>query len=58
MINPANQTSQITPNWNKKHLIASKEIPENLSFKLLCDVICSSLPGKSDIPCFTTAIFL
>lgn len=43
----------ITPNRNKKPLTALQGVLENLSSKLLCNVIFSSLPGQSNIPCFT-----
>ena len=57
MITTCSQTSQITPNWNKKPLTRSKDFIENLNLNLLCDVIFLLLPGQSDIPCFTMAIF-
>ena len=51
------QTSQITPNWNKKSLTRSKDLSENFSLKLMCDVIFLSLPDQSDIPRFTISNF-
>ena len=56
MIIPGNQT-QITPTWNKKTLTKFKDVLDNLSLKLLCDVIFLSLPGQSDIACFTVVNF-
>ena len=41
----------------KKPLTRYKDFLENLSLKLLCDVTFPSLPGQSDIPCFTMTIF-
>ena len=38
-------------------LIRSKDLLESLSLKLLSDVIFLSLPGQSDIPCFTMSNF-
>ena len=40
------QTSQITPNSNKKPLTRSKDLLENLSLKLLCNLIFLLLPGQ------------
>ena len=60
MINPGNEKSQITYNWNKKNLTTSKNLSESLSLSLLCDVIFSFLSGKSykkNILCFTMSIF-
>ena len=57
MITPVNQTSQITPNWNKKPLTTSKGLSENFSLNLLCRVIFPSLPGQSDVTWFRMAIF-
>ena len=56
MITPGNQTSQTTPNWNKKSLTRSKDLLDNLSLKLFCDVIFLSLPGQSDIGIFILTI--
>ena len=36
----------MTTNWNQK-------LSENLSFKLLSDIVFQSFPGQSVIPCFT-----
>ena len=46
------QTSQITSNSNWKPLTRSKDFLENLTLKVLCDVIPLSLPCQSEIPCF------
>ena len=48
---------KIKPNWKKKPLTRFKDLSENLSLKLLCDVIFLSLPDQSDISCFTTSNF-
>ena len=42
---------------NKKPLTRSKDLSENLSYKLLCDVISLSCSSQYDIRCFTIAIF-
>ena len=52
MIAPGCQIFQITPNWKKKPLTLSQGHLEELSFKVLCDVILLSLPGHIDIPYF------
>ena len=44
-------------NWNKKPLTRSKDHSENLSFKLLRDVVFPSLPGQLDISCITMSNF-
>ena len=44
-------------NWNKKPLTRSKDHSENLSFKLLRDVVFLSLPGQLDISCITMSNF-
>ena len=36
---------------------APQGLLEALNLELLCDVTPPSLPGQSDIPCFTMAIF-
>ena len=56
MITSDHETSQTTPNWNKKLLTTTKSLSENLKLKLLCDVILSSLPEQSNNLCFTMAI--
>ena len=56
MITLGNQTSQTTPNWNKKPLTRSKDLLDNLSLKLFCDVIFLSLLGESDIEIFILTI--
>ena len=43
---------KLNPNWNEKPLTRSKNLLENLSLKLLCDVVFPSLPGQSDILTF------
>ena len=40
-----------------KLLTKSKYVPENLSMKLLCDIMFLSFSGQSDIPCFKMTIF-
>ena len=40
------QISQTKPNWNKKPLTTCKGFLENVSLKLLCDVIFPSLLGQ------------
>ena len=40
-----------------KPLPRSKDLMKNLSFKFLCDVIFSSLPGQCDVPSFNIANF-
>ena len=57
MIATGSQTSQITPIWNKKPLTKSKDFSENLSLKLLSDVILPSLPGQADISWFIMSNF-
>ena len=47
------QTSQITPNWNKKPRTRCKDLSESFILKLLCDVIFLSLSGQFGIPSFT-----
>ena len=47
------QTSQIKPNRNKTPPIRFKDLLENFSLKLMCDVILPTLPDHSGIPCFT-----
>ena len=42
---------------NKKPLTRSKDLSENLSYKLLCDVISLLCSSQYDIRCFTIAIF-
>ena len=54
---PGNQISQITPNWNKKPLTTSKNVSENLSLRLLYDIVFPSLSGQSEISCFIMTIF-
>ena len=51
------QTSQIKPKLNKKPPTISKGLLENLSLKLLCDVIFLQSTDQSNIPCFTKVIF-
>ena len=51
------QTSKITLNWNKKPLTVAEDVSEGLSLKLLWGVTFPSLPGQSDILCFTKPIF-
>ena len=51
------QTFQIKPNWTKKPLTRSKDLSENLSCKLLCDVVFPSFRFQSHIPCFTMPNF-
>ena len=53
MISPSNQTSQITPNWNKQPVTTSKDLSENLSLKLLRGAIFLLFSDQSDIFCFT-----
>ena len=43
--------------WQRKPLSVTQGLLEALSLKLLCDLVSPSLPGQSDIPCFTMAIF-
>ena len=57
MITPGNQTSQVTPNWNEKPLTTSKGLSENLSWKLMCDVIFPSFHSQSDIISFYHGYF-
>ena len=56
MITLGNQTSQTTPNWSKKPLTRFKDLLDNLSLKLFCDVIFLSLLGQSDIEIFILTI--
>ena len=46
MITTGSQTSQITSNSNKNSLTRLKELLENFSLKLLCDVIFLFFPGQ------------
>ena len=57
MTTPDNQTSQITPSCNKNPLSTSRGLSENLSLKLLCDVIFLSLLNQSDALSFMIANF-
>ena len=43
---------KLNPNWKEKTLTRSKNLLENLSLKLLCDIVFLSLPGQSDILTF------
>ena len=45
------------PKLKQKPLSRSKYLSENISLHFLCDVIFLSLPGQSDIPCFTMSNF-
>ena len=57
MITTANQMSWITRNSNKKFLTASQDLLKNISLRLLCNAILSSLSNQSDFPGFTIANF-
>ena len=48
---------QITPDSNKNPLTTSQNFLENLSLKLLCDVIFSWLLSQPNIPRFAKASF-
>ena len=48
---------KLNPNWNKNPLTISKGRLENLSLKLLCNVIFPSLPDQFGIFSFTTSNF-
>ena len=57
IITTGSQTSHITPIFNEKPLTRSKNLSENLSLKLLCDVVFPSFPSQSDIPCIRMSNF-
>ena len=56
-ITPGNQTSKITPNWDKRSLTISRGLSENLSLQKIFQKILISLLRQSDIPCFTVLQF-
>ena len=57
MITNGSQTSKIAPNSNKKPLARLKDLSENLSLKLLCDVIFFVVTRPIDVPSFKMANF-
>lgn len=57
MITPNSQTSQGTPNWNKKSQSKNQILLQKRSLKLLSGIIFLSLHSQSDIASFAIANF-
>ena len=57
LFTPGSQGHWLTPGWKKKTLSEYQILFEELSLKLLCNVICTSLPSQSHTICFIIVKF-